>query len=74
MLGLCGVGKTTILKKLNRGKELTEYLQIAFDVQAIETKGFNIYSWDLGSRDYVQALWPPYFQNAKVLIFVVEFE
>lgn len=54
------------------GKSITDIPKIANDITKFTHNEFEIYSWDVGGSDKIRALWKPYYQDAKVFIFVVD--
>ena len=72
MLGLCGVGRTTILYKLKLGETVKTIPTIGFNVETIEYKNISFTLWDIGGGDKIRPLWRHYCQNAQGIIFVID--
>ena len=51
MVGLDGVGKTSILYKMKLGEVVTTIPTIGFNVETINLKNLTITVWDVGGRD-----------------------
>ncbi|GAX74140.1 hypothetical protein CEUSTIGMA_g1589.t1 [Chlamydomonas eustigma] len=72
MVGLDAAGKTTILYKLKLGENVATIPTIGFNVETVEYKNISFTVWDVGGQDRIRPLWRHYFENAQVLIFVVD--
>ncbi|XP_053425850.1 ADP-ribosylation factor 2-like isoform X1 [Nycticebus coucang] len=72
MLGLDGVGKTTILYKLKLGKIIAAIPTIGFNVETVQYKDISLTVWDVASHCKVRPLWRHYFQETNGVIFVVD--
>ncbi|CAD8125271.1 unnamed protein product [Paramecium sonneborni] len=72
MLGLDAAGKTTILYKLKLGEIESLIPIIAFNLEKIQSKQFDIIAWDIGGADKIRTFWKPYFQNSNGLIYVID--
>ena len=72
IVGLDGVGKTTILYKLKLGEIVTTIPTIGFNVETVEYKNLKFTVWDVGGQDKLRPLWRHYFQNTNGVIFVVD--
>ena len=72
MLGLDGVGKTTILYKLKLGEVISNIPTIGFNVETVTYKNIELKCWDMGGRDRIRPLWKHYMQDTTALIFVVD--
>ncbi|KAL3814616.1 hypothetical protein ACJIZ3_015884 [Penstemon smallii] len=74
MVGLDGVGKTTILYKLKLGQIVSTIPTIGFNVETLEYNNISFNVWDVGGqqRYQIRPLWKHYFQNVKGLIYVVD--
>ena len=72
MVGVDGVGKSTILYQLKMGETVKTIPTIGFNVETLDYKGLNFTVWDVGGQDKIRVLWKPYYQNTDGLIFVVD--
>ncbi|KAF8017362.1 hypothetical protein BT93_H2530 [Corymbia citriodora subsp. variegata] len=72
ILGLDGVGKTTILHQLKLGEVVTTTPATGFTVETVEYKNVIFIAWDVGGPDKIRPLWRQYYQNAEGLVFVVD--
>jgi len=72
MLGLDGVGKTTILYKLKMGEVLTTIPTLGFNIESVTYQNLNFQVWDIGGQDRIRKLWRYYFEGMDGLIFVVD--
>ena len=78
LLGLDGVGKTTILYGM-RLEEVNKTFKetIGFNYETINkvfaSKKFELHMWDLAGKKELRSLWPHYYNNmhVQVCIFVV---
>lgn len=50
LLGLDGVGKTTLLHKLKNGKIILEQQRIGFTLQVFDSPSWHLTSWDVGGK------------------------
>uniref|UniRef100_A0A2K6FV04 ADP ribosylation factor like GTPase 14 n=1 Tax=Propithecus coquereli TaxID=379532 RepID=A0A2K6FV04_PROCO len=65
MLGLDGVGKTTILYKLKLEKIVATVPMTGFNVETREYKNISLIVWDVASHFIIRPLWRHYFQNTN---------
>jgi len=72
ILGLDGVGKTTILYKFKLGDVVCTTPTIGFNCETIEYRNLRMHVWDVGGQDRVRPLWRHYFSTAQALIYVVD--
>nr|XP_012606521.1 ADP-ribosylation factor 2-like isoform X2 [Microcebus murinus]XP_012606522.1 ADP-ribosylation factor 2-like isoform X2 [Microcebus murinus] len=72
MLGLDGVGKTTILYTLKLGKIVAAVPTTGFNVETIEYNNISLTVWDFASHVTIRPMWRHYFKNTNGLIFVVD--
>lgn len=72
MLGLDGSGKTTILYQLKLGEVIHTIPTVGFNVENLVSKKIMFTVWDLGGQERIRKLWPTYYQNTQVIIFVVD--
>ncbi|XP_064077894.1 uncharacterized protein LOC135195555 isoform X1 [Macrobrachium nipponense] len=73
MVGLDGVGKTTILYSLKLGKVVQTIPTIGFNVETVEIKNISFTVWDLPSHNKMRAaLWSHCFPGTSAVIFVVD--
>ena len=72
VMGLDGVGKTTIVYKLRCGEVVNTVPTIGFNVETIEINKMKITMWDVGGGQKIRLLWKHYYANTDLLIFVVD--
>lgn len=77
MVGLDGVGKTTILYKLKTGETACTVPTIGFNgnlqtVEQVTSHNLTMTIWDMGGQDKIRHLWRHYFTNTDALIFVID--
>ncbi|CAD8193191.1 unnamed protein product [Paramecium octaurelia] len=72
MIGLDAAGKTTILNRFKLGKMEYQIPTIGYNLEKIQSKKFNIISWDIGGADKIRILWINYLQNNQGIIYVVD--
>jgi ADP-ribosylation factor-like protein 3 len=72
ILGLDNAGKTSILKKLSE-EEISHVMPTqGFNIKSLQQQGFKLNVWDIGGQRAIRPYWRHYFDNADVLIFVVD--
>eukprot|EP01017_Pseudomicrothorax_dubius_P023962 TRINITY_DN25510_c0_g1_i2.p1 TRINITY_DN25510_c0_g1~~TRINITY_DN25510_c0_g1_i2.p1 ORF type:complete len:166 (-),score=42.35 TRINITY_DN25510_c0_g1_i2:116-613(-) len=72
ILGLDGVGKTTILYQLRLGELISAPPTNGFNAEAIDFKDFKFLLWDWGGNEIHRPLWRKHLDETKVLVFVVD--
>lgn len=73
MLGLDAAGKTTLLYKLARGREIeTTIPTIGFNVETLNLKQSDCTCWDVGGCDKIRPLWRHYLEKTELLVFVID--
>ena len=73
MAGLDGVGKTTLIYRLQCGQTVTTVPTLSFErIKIKRTKRYKFYVRDLGSQSMLYHLWPSYYREATGLIFVID--
>ncbi|KAH7702888.1 ADP-ribosylation factor 1 [Aphelenchoides avenae] len=73
LVGLAGVGKTTMLFKLKCGEVYAEYPAPGFEVDIIKHKSITIVSFDVDADDAANcSSWRPYLPGTHAVIFVVD--
>ncbi|XP_054565391.1 ADP-ribosylation factor 2-like isoform X2 [Eptesicus fuscus] len=72
MLGLDGVGKTTMLYKLKLGRTVATISTIGFNVETVEYNNISLTIWDVNSHCKHRPMWRHYFKDTNGLIFVVD--
>eukprot|EP01095_Lingulamoeba_sp_RSL-Kostka_P012527 TRINITY_DN4984_c5_g1_i2.p1 TRINITY_DN4984_c5_g1~~TRINITY_DN4984_c5_g1_i2.p1 ORF type:complete len:191 (-),score=49.60 TRINITY_DN4984_c5_g1_i2:210-782(-) len=80
IIGLDSVGKTTLLYKINNGKNEIVYSipTIGFNVESVDHEfddfniDVNITCWDVGGEDKIRGLFRYYYENMDGLILVVD--
>ena len=60
MLGLDGVGKTSILYKLKHGEVYNIIPTIGFNVETVNFTRFDLTIWDVGGGERLRGLWRRY--------------
>eukprot|EP01100_Stratorugosa_tubuloviscum_P002848 TRINITY_DN1673_c0_g1_i1.p1 TRINITY_DN1673_c0_g1~~TRINITY_DN1673_c0_g1_i1.p1 ORF type:complete len:176 (-),score=43.98 TRINITY_DN1673_c0_g1_i1:113-640(-) len=71
IVGLDGVGKTTILRKLKLGNavEIKPIVDIEINIEVIKYTAMSFIIWDIKRQ---HKMWRDYFNGAQALIFVVD--
>ncbi|CAD8197633.1 unnamed protein product [Paramecium pentaurelia] len=72
MIGMDAAGKTTILYKLKLGKIENLIPTIGLNLETIQSKNFDIISWDIGGADKQRILCKPYLKNSKGIIYTFD--
>eukprot|EP01084_Bolivina_argentea_P050009 91956_1 len=72
MLGLSGVGKTTILYQMKLHEIVATKPTIGFNVESIQHKNNNCTLWDIGGSKQIWDLWRHYYQNTECVIWVTD--
>lgn len=72
ILGLDNAGKTSVLKKLSN-EDIAHIMPTqGFNMKSITHDQFKLNVWDIGGQRAIRPYWRHYFENADVLIFVVD--
>ena len=71
MVGLDAAGKTTIVNKLKLGEVKTTMLGFEFKIESVSLNGTSITVWDVRGSDHIRMLWPHYYNEKNVIIYVV---
>jgi len=72
ILGLDNAGKTCVLKKLS-DEDITHIMPTqGFNIKSITQGDFKLNVWDIGGQRSIRPYWRHYFQNADVLVYVVD--
>jgi ADP-ribosylation factor-like protein 3 len=72
ILGLDNSGKTSILKKLS-DEDISHIMPTqGFNIKSIQQAGFKLNVWDIGGQRAIRPYWRHYFDNADVLVFVID--
>lgn len=72
MLGLQGVGKSTILQKLAYDKYHNGCATYGFNVADVQHDDYTITLWEVGGYCKIREYWHRYYANKKAVIFVVD--
>uniref|UniRef100_A0A6B2LLH0 ADP-ribosylation factor n=1 Tax=Arcella intermedia TaxID=1963864 RepID=A0A6B2LLH0_9EUKA len=72
MVGLDASGKTTILYKILLGEVVTTIPTIGFNVETIKYASTKFTVWDVGGPDKIRPLWRHYYQNTRIIMFVID--
>ena len=72
LLGLDSAGKTTLLYKLKLGTIIETIPTIGFNLEAVNYKNMTMTIWDVGGQDKLRQLWKHYYQDTKVIIFMID--
>lgn len=72
MLGLDLAGKTTILYRLKRNKFVNTNPTTGFNCEPVLNKEVIFNLWDIGGKNHLRSSWKYYYENSRVLIFVVD--
>ncbi|KAG1677679.1 ADP-ribosylation factor-like protein 3 [Nymphon striatum] len=72
LLGLDNAGKTTILKHL-ASEDVSHITPTqGFNIKSVQSEGFKLNVWDIGGQRKIRPYWKNYFENADVLIYVID--
>ncbi|EFA84311.1 potential ADP-ribosylation factor [Heterostelium album PN500] len=71
MIGLDGVGKTTILHRMKTGELVETIPTIGFNVETVVCNNISLTVWDVGGGDKIRELWGQYLVESSAVIFVV---
>lgn len=72
MVGLDGVGKTTILYKLKLGKVVQTIPTIGFNIETVEHGNISFTVWDIPFHSKMRPVWRHYFPGTSAAIFIVD--
>ena len=72
LLGLDSAGKTTLLYKLKLGKYIETIPTIGFNLETVQYKNMTLTIWDVGGQDKLRQLWRHYYQDTRVIIFMID--
>ncbi|ETV67346.1 hypothetical protein H257_16428 [Aphanomyces astaci] len=72
MIGLDGVGKTTLLHQFRLGEAVTTTPTIGFNVEAVEFKNIKLNVWDLSGHEKIRSVWRTMCPNTQGVVFVVD--
>jgi small GTP-binding protein len=70
-LGCIGSGKTSLLYHLKLGSFITTIPTIGFNTETIEFNDVEINIWDIGGSGKIKSLWYHYFENTKLVVYIV---
>ncbi|KAL1284494.1 ADP-ribosylation factor-like protein [Trichinella pseudospiralis] len=72
LLGLDNAGKTTLLKGLV-SEDITHVTPTqGFNIKSVVSDGFKLNVWDIGGQRKIRPYWKNYFENADILIYVID--
>ena len=72
MVGIDGVGKSTILYQMKMGETVKTIPTIGYNVETLDYKGLNFTVWDIGGQDKIRVLWKHYYDKTDGIIFVID--
>lgn len=72
ILGVDGVGKTTLLYRLILGEIVTTIPTIGFNVETLKYKGYYWNLWDIGGSEKLIHLWIHYMSDKKGIIYIID--
>ena len=72
MVGVDGVGKSTILYQMKMGETVKTIPTIGFNVKTLDYKVLNFTVWDVGGQDKIRVLWKHYYDKTGGIIFVID--
>mmetsp|Transcript_30648 Transcript_30648/g.34203 ORF Transcript_30648/g.34203 Transcript_30648/m.34203 type:complete len:177 (-) Transcript_30648:20-550(-) len=76
ILGLAGAGKTRLAQGMVLGNQFNDAIgvipTIAMGAVSFKYKNINYTLWDMKDTEEVRPLWRHYYQNATVVVFVVD--
>ena len=70
-LGCSGSGKTSLLYRLKLGYLTPTIPTIGFNTETVEYNDVEINIWDLGGLGKIKPLWKHYFENTKLVVYIV---
>ena len=72
MLGLEGVGKTTIFHRMCTNEVKLTYPTIGFNVDTLKINNMHVNLWDFGGHEKIMKLWDKYFEFVDLVILVID--
>lgn len=72
ILGLDGVGKTTLLYKLKLGEVVSTFPTEGFNYEHAEFKNIRLSIWDLSGQSSFRPLWKTYTIGTQCVVFVID--
>ena len=72
ILGLDNSGKTTIVKALSSEDIQHTMPTQGFNIKSITANNIKLNMWDIGGQRAIRPYWRHYFDNADVLIYVID--
>ncbi|PLW14764.1 hypothetical protein PCANC_01745 [Puccinia coronata f. sp. avenae] len=73
MLGLDNAGKTTIVRRLKGGLDLSTVMPtLGFNIDTIIHKSYSLNIWDIGGQRTLRPYWKNYFESTDAIIWVID--
>ena len=72
LLGFDSSGKTTLLYFLKTGEIQITFPTIGFNKETIKKNNKKYLIWDIGGQDSLRKLWPNFFNEMQILIYVID--
>lgn len=74
MLGLDGVGKSTLLYKLKYDESVATVSTVGYNVEMLELEDpkLGLKVWDVGGQRRMRSLWSHFYAGTEALVFVVD--
>ncbi len=70
-LGCSGSGKTSLLYRLKLGYLTPTIPTIGFNTETVEYNDVEFNIWDIGGSGKIKSLWKHYFENTKLVVYIV---
>ncbi|KAH9456404.1 hypothetical protein MJO28_006452 [Puccinia striiformis f. sp. tritici] len=73
MLGLDNAGKTTIVRSLKGGQDLTKIMPtLGFNIDTLIHRSYSLNIWDVGGQKTLRPYWRNYFEATDAIIWVID--
>ncbi|CAD8182086.1 unnamed protein product [Paramecium octaurelia] len=72
IIGLDAAGKSTILNQLGLGTVENFQIGIGYQQKKLETKSFNIFTWNIQGPNGVRLIWKHFYETSQALVLVVD--
>ncbi|KNZ45605.1 ADP-ribosylation factor-like 2 [Puccinia sorghi] len=73
MLGLDNAGKTTIVRRLKGGQDLSQVMPtLGFNIDTLIHKSYSLNIWDVGGQITLRPYWRNYFEATDAIIWVID--
>ncbi|EFP83187.2 hypothetical protein PGT21_007258 [Puccinia graminis f. sp. tritici] len=73
MLGLDNAGKTTIVRRLKGGLDLSKVMPtLGFNIDTLIHRSYSLNIWDVGGQKTLRPYWRNYFEATDAIIWVID--